>query len=178
MKYQIDQSGKIENTNVMTVLAVCNLGYSLEQTCRIINNTNKKEAPVSGSFFGVRSDSRSPDTRKRNLSQNMPIVNHVVWRRAGETISIPSLDRTFRVSSEFDNLVDSPSNHKNSISINPSTLAKMKYQEEILSKMKKTDGRLRECLSTLVSIQPRSKTGYYHHQTKKSRKQKYKQNVK
>ena len=50
--------------------------------------------------------------------------------------------------------------------------------KEILSKTKKTDGRLRECLSTLVSIQPRSKNEYYHHQTKKSRKQKYNQNVK
>jgi len=50
----------------------------------------------------------------------------------------------------------------------------MNYQIDqsgkILQATKKTDGRLRGCLSTLVSAQPRPVKTYYHQIPKKSRK--------
>lgn len=176
MKYQIDQSGKIENTNVKTVLAVCNhivhtvvipakVKRQFQEICRRSGLTRLYVYILFS--FGVCA----------LLSQlkNVPMVT-IDTEYPGKEKLIDRIIKALFVNSNIDikfaRIGNKPRVHyaAHDVYAGKKKANKIISLKEILSKMKKTDGRLRECLSTLVSIQPRSKNEYYHHQTKKSRK--------
>jgi len=114
---------------ILDALAIYHLGYSLEQTCKIVNERSKKETSVAGGLSGAGSNVPTPDTRKRNISLHENFVKwSEMWRKAGGTIPIQPLGGTKRVSGalppcgiHFPTTISSIST--NSLALQPSTLA-------------------------------------------------------
>lgn len=109
----------------------------------------KKEASVTGGLSCAGSNLPLSDTGTNATTTTKICQESVLWRRVRG--SNPDPCGSISVSDSPRNRAGSPSNHEISIT-------------------KKTDGRLRECLSTLVGAQSRSVNGYYQQVTKKSRK--------
>lgn len=61
---------------MLDAISIYNLGYSLEQTCRIVSQrfSTKKEAPVAEGFSHAGSNVPAPDTRKQTIpSSTTPV---------------------------------------------------------------------------------------------------------
>jgi transposase-like protein len=101
---------------IFNAISLYNLGYSLEECCRRVSG--KKEASVSGSFSSVGSVDPAPDTREGSVSQVTNVVN--MAEGGGHDPQPLRADACIKRSPL---LADSPSSHKTSISINPSTLS-------------------------------------------------------
>lgn len=115
MTYQIDQSGKIEQTAQDTILAYAN---STEYALRIPKKLKRKIQEL----FRV------------NGIGNQPKVHYAAYN----------------------------------VFINKKKPERILHLKEALQLIKKTDGRLRECLSTLVDAQTRSVKASYQKLTPKS----------
>ncbi len=178
MKYQIDQSGKIENTNVVTVLAICNhcictviipakTKRQFQEICRQ-NGLTRLYVYILFSFGIYALLSQLKDVSQVTIDTEYPGKEKLIDR------TIKAFFENSDIDIKFARIGNKPRVHyaAHDVYAGKKKANKIISLNEILSKMEKTDGRLRECLSTLVSIQPRSKNKYYHHQTKKSREPK------
>ncbi len=184
MKYLIDQSGKIENTGVVTVLAICNHSIytvtipaktkrQFQEICRR-NGLTRLYVYILFSFGIYALLSQLKNISRVTIDTEYPGKEKLIDR------TIRAFFGNSNIDIKFARIGNKPKVHyaAHDVYTGKKKANKIISLEEILSKTKKTDGRLRECLSTLVSIQPRSKNEYYHYQTKKSRKQKHNQNAK
>ena len=112
---------------ILDALAIYHLGYSLEQTCKIVNERSKKETSVAGGLSGAGSNLPLSDTRSTNATTTTEICQESdVWRRVRE--SNPDPCGSISVSNSPRNRAGSPSNHETSIAnttvnLQPSTLA-------------------------------------------------------
>lgn len=129
---------------ILDALAIYNLGYSLEQTCRIVNTRSKREASVAGGLPRAGSNLPLSDTCGSNATTTAKICQEsILWRRVRG--SNPDPCGSISVSDSPRNRAGSPSNHEVSIAnktvnLQPSTLAN--WLTEFKDKM--PFGRMRE----------------------------------
>ncbi len=101
---------------IFDAISLYNLGYSLEESCRRVN---EKRAPVSESSSNASSINSAPDKYQNTTMKEMSCQEENGGGRENRTLPAEAgehLSGAFRPSR-------SPSNHENSISMNPSTLS-------------------------------------------------------
>ena len=179
MKYQIDQSGKIEQTEKPTVLAYTNdrsrsllipakTKRQLQETfrrcgmtkvfvyhifaagifCLISNLKQKTEIVIDKEYPGK--EKLLSELIKKQLSVHGKPIHNISFKRIGNQPKVHYAAHDVYVKKKKPDII---------ISLT-----------KIIRVLKKTDGRLRECLSTLVSARPRSIKKRYHKANTKSRK--------
>lgn len=176
MKYQIDQSGKIENTGVQTVLAVSNhtvytvaipakVKRQFQEICRR-NGLTRLYVYILFAI-GVHALIVKLKTRSNII---------IDTEYPGKEKLIKDLIEIFmgkqKTNIDFARIGNKPKVHyaAHDVYTQKKKADKTISFQETLKATKKTDGRLRECLSTLVGAQSRPVNGYYQQVTKKSRK--------
>lgn len=181
MVYQIDQSGKIEQTNKDTAL-----GYSNSHTraIRIPRRLKRKVQEVFrlhgfSSLFIYYLFSVGIFYLIKEFKNKEEIIVDTEYPSKDKIISsfISNFLEKFKKpvhNISFARIGNKPPAHyaakdvfdKKKI---PDRILTLK---DIIEALKKTDGRLRECLSTLVDAQTRSMSKHYHIKKKKSRPKK------
>ncbi len=179
MTYQIDQSGKVEQTNKDTVIAYANATqYAVlipRRTKRIVQEIFRLHGFTKlfiyflfsvGVYYLLESLSKESevviDTEypgKDNIILNF--VNSLLKKNRKSTHNI-----------RFARIGNRPPAHYAAKDVFDKKIKpdKVLTLEDIIKAIKKTDGRLRECLSTLVDAQARSMSKRYHKDSKKSRR--------
>lgn len=141
MAYQIDQSGKIEQTNKDTVIA-----FSVG-VCYLIDHLKKiSEITIDIEYQGK--DKIIKQFIIRQLEKNSKPTHNINFARIGN-----SPPAHYAAKDVFDRKIKADRK-----------LTLVNFTEAL----KKTDGRLRECLSTLVDVQSRSISKRYHKGSGKS----------
>ena len=133
--YQIDQSGKIEQTNKDGV-------YSILEHLRYVSDVT-----VDTEYPGK--DKLIKQFVVTLLEKNNRPIHHIRFARIGNT---PPAH--YAAKDVFDKKVSAD---------------RILILGDVIEALKKTDGRVRECLATLVDVQTRSIRRQYHKQGKKSR---------
>lgn len=179
MTYQIDQSGKIEDTGRNTVLALSNdLEYTIVipgKVKRQLQELYRKDGLTRVYIYQVFS------VGIYFLISRLKLPTHIIIDREykGKEKLINELVHIFLECNQkpnhyltFDQIGRNPKVHylANNVLNQKRKADRIIRIEEILLTLKKTDGRLRECLSILVGARPRSIKRYYHRHNKKSRK--------
>jgi len=178
MKYQIDQSGKIEDTGRNTVLAYSNSKqYSIfisKKIKRQVQEILRKHGFIRLYIyltFGIAlyfliKELKQP--KKIIIDREYPGKEELI-----KTIVCKLLDYHKKPSHDlnFDKIGNRPKVHYAAKDVFDKKVKADKNisLEDILKELKMTDGRLRGCLSTLVDAQPRSINKQYHNKGKKSR---------
>jgi len=176
MKYQIDQSGKIENTEKPTVIAVCNhITYSISISAKVkrqfqeICRRNGLTRLYVYILFSI-----GLSLLLTELKTQTKIIIDTEY--PGKEKLIKNLVEIFmgkrKTKIDFARIGNKPKVHyaAHDVYVQKKKADKVVSLQEVLQATKKTDERLRECLSTLVGAQPRSLNGYYQQAAKKSRK--------
>jgi len=177
MNYQIDQSGKIEQTNKDTVIAYSN------STKRAVLIPRKLKRLVQEVFrlhgftrlfiyylFSVGIYYLLKDLKKESeviIDTEYPgrekliggLVNSLLEKnfKAAHNISFARIGNTPPAHYADKDVFDKKKKPDQTLTL-----------EDIIKAIKKTDGRLKECLSTLVDVQTRSMVKRYHKRVKKS----------
>jgi hypothetical protein len=165
MKYQIDQSGKIEDTSKDTVIAYSNsTQYAIlipRKVKRQIQETLRRQGLTRlfiylsfgiGLYFLIE---------KVKQSQNFVVdIEYPGKDKIIKSIVIELLERNKKPNHSlgFARIGNNPRAHyaaKNVLDKKVKADRILSF-EEIMKALKKTDGRLRECFSTLVDARPRS----------------------
>ena len=179
MKYQIDQSAKIEQTNKTTVIAYSNdnqfalviprrLKRRIQEVFRLhgfsslftyylfsvglfylLEHLEKKE--------NIIIDTEYPGKDKIIISFLKPLL--IKNKKPDHRISFARIGNRPPAHYAAKDVFDKKKRPDKTLRL-----------EDIIRALKKTDGRLRECLSTLVDVQTRSIKTKYHKKRKKSRK--------
>lgn len=178
MNYQIDQSGKIENTEKSTILAACNhdayaimipakVKRQFQEICRREGLTRLYVYILFA--LGV----------SMLLSQLIDPSNVTVdIEYPGKEKLIKDLITIFmkklKTDINFARIGNKPRVHyaAHDVYSKKKRADRIVSLQEILQTIKKTDGRLRECLSTLVGARPRSMIEVYTSILPKSRRKK------
>jgi hypothetical protein len=181
MKFEIDQSGKIEDTSKNTVIAYTNGARATilitRKTKRIIQERFRRYGLTRvyiyltfavAIYFLIRNIKQKKEflIDEEYPGNNKIIINFL--RKLLETHKLPSHDI------EFKRIGNHPRVHYAAKDVyNGKRKAdKIISEKELIKELKMTDGHLRECFSTLVDAQPRSVKLLYHDKGKKSRKAK------
>jgi hypothetical protein len=177
MKYQIDQSGKIEQTNRVTVLAYTNRSdYAVLMPARVKRQLQEAFRQcgmtrvfiyyvfAAGVYFLVKDIKRQSDITidieypgKDKLKSEILASLLKACKRPAHHI-------------RFSRIGNQPKVHYAAHDVFTSKLEpdKLLTLAEIVEALKKTDGRLRECFATLVDARPRSLNKRYHKSIRKS----------
>lgn len=179
MKYEIDQSGKIEQTEKPTALA-----YTNDQV-RSLLITAKTKRQLQEAFrkcgmtrvfiyhiFSVGVFRLISDLKQKSeivIDKEYPGKEKLILSMINKLLS------TYKKpphNIRFARIGNRPKVHyaAHDVYAKKKKPAKTMSLAEIIEVLKKTDGRLRECLSTLVGARPRSIKKRYHKSMTKSRK--------
>jgi len=177
MTYEIDQSGKIEQTEKDTILAFTNgnacsimiprrVKRQLQEIFRLCGFTRLFIYYLFsvGVFFLIS-----------NLKKEEHIVIDIEYSGKDKLLSSIIIKLLENYKKPVHNIIFSRiGNHPKVHYAAKDVFDKKRKADKILTlhealkAIKKTDGRLRECLSTLVDAQPRSRLKIYHKKNQKS----------
>ena len=177
MKYQIDQSGKIEQTEKPTVLAYTNkFTHSLLIPAKVKRQLQEAFRKCGMTKLYIQYIfSAAIFLLVRDLKQKCDIT--IDKEYPGKENIISDILRKILVSHnkpahriDFARIGNRPKVHyaAHDVYIKKVSPDKTLTLNEIVKTLKKTDGRLRECLSTLVDAQSRPLKKMYHRKPKKS----------
>lgn len=174
MRYQIDQSGKIENTEKPTVIAVCNhttvailipakVKRQFQEICRHRGLTRLYIYvlfAIGVSLLLTELKTRSKITIDTEYPGKEKLLNDLIKIFVGKQ----------KINLDFARIGNRPKVHyaAHDVYTQKNEADKVISLQEILQTTKKADGRLKECLSTLVGARARSLGKSYHPRTKKS----------
>ncbi len=176
MKYQVDQSGKIENTEKPTVIAVCNhitltiiipakIKRQFQEICRRDGLTRLYVYVMFSIGLGLL---------LTELKAKSKVIIDTEY--PGKEKLIKNLIEIFmgkqKTDIDFARIGNRPKVHyvAHDVYSKKKKADKIISLEEIVKTTKKTDWRLRECLSILVGAKYRPSKAYYHPKKKKSNK--------
>jgi len=175
MKYQIDQSGKIENTKKQTALAASNHNvYAVvisAKTKRQFQEICRRDGLTRLYVYILFAIGIYMILSKLKTSSSVIIDTEY----PGKEKLIKNLIKVFlkgqNADITFSRIGNNPKVHyaAHDVYIQKKQADRVISLKEILRIIKKTDGRLRECLATLVGAQTRSIKEYYQPKNKKSR---------
>ncbi len=176
MKYQIDQSGKIENTEKPTVIAVCNhitltilipakVKRQFQDICRHRGLTRLYVYvlfAIGVSLLLTELKTRSKITIDTEYPGKEKLLNDLIEIFVGKQ----------KINLDFARIGNRPIVHylAHDVYSKKKKADKTISLAEIVKITKKTDWRLRECLSTLVGAKYRPLEAYCHPKKKKSNK--------
>ena len=174
MIYQIDQSGKIEQTNKDTVLGYSNSHTKAVRIPRRLKRKIQEVFHIHGftSLFVYYLFSVGIFYLIKDFKSKQEIIIDIEYPGKDKIISnflekFNQLTHSIR----FARIGNTPPAHYAAKDVfdKKKLPDKTLNLEDIIKALKKTDGRLRECLSTLVDAQSRSINKHYHKKKKKSR---------
>ncbi|MFH0863574.1 MAG: hypothetical protein V1858_00585 [Candidatus Gottesmanbacteria bacterium] len=178
MIYQIDQSGKIEDTSKPTVLALSNSKtYSIFISAKVkreIQEIYRRHGLTR--FYIYETFSLGIYFLLRHLKEKVEVVIDVEYEGWDKLISqlISIFLKTNKKPAHeisFAYIGNTPKVHyaAHDVFVKKNRPDRTITKEEILQELKKTGGRLRECLSTLVDARPQSYRRIIAQKPKKSR---------
>lgn len=177
--YQIDQSGKIEQTNKITVIAFANGSkYALvipARTKRRLQEVFRIHGFTSlfiyylfsvGIYYLLASLKQQSDI---TIDIEYPGKDRII-KQFIENLLKNNGKPNYNI--RFARIGNRPPAHYAAKDVFDKKVLPNRtlVLEDFIKALKKTDGRLRECLTTLVDAQPRPLHKRYHKNTKKSRK--------
>lgn len=164
-KYQIDQSGKIEDTAKNTIIAYSN---GKQKSVFISRKTKRKLQEAFrlcgfSKLFIYYTFAVGIYYLIKDFKTKQSIVVDVEYQKKDKII-LQIIEKLLKISSKpshvinFFRIGNRPRVHyaAHDVFIGKKKADNILNFGEIMKAIKKTDGRLRECLSTLVGVQPRS----------------------
>ncbi|TSC87541.1 MAG: Uncharacterized protein G01um10147_519 [Microgenomates group bacterium Gr01-1014_7] len=183
MTYQIDQSGKIEQTSKDTVIAYSNGTKFAVVVPRRLKRKVQEIFRLHGftSLFVYYLFSVGVFYLLSNLKEKSSVTIDTEYPGKDKIIkqfATSLLKNNNKIEHEisFARIGNRPPAHYAAKDVFDKKIKpdKILNLEDIIKAIKKTDGRLRECISTLVDAQARSTNKRYHKPTKKSIRKKKK----
>lgn len=176
MNYQIDQSGKIEDTAKPTILAACNhVTYAIlipAKTKRQFQETCRREGLTRLYIYILFALGVSMLLSELTDLSSVTIDTEYPGKEKLIKDLIEIFMKKLKTDVNFARIGNKPKVHyaAHDVYIKKKRADKIISLQEVMRTIKKTDGRLRECLSTLVGARPRSIKKVYTKTMRKSRR--------